>query len=312
MRKYILTVTLNPAIDKLVRIPCFKIGADFRASEVYLSAGGKGLNVSRVLTSFSLNSIATGMIGGASGNYIKNQLTTEGIRNNFFKISGETRTSLTIVDSQTEKTTRVLEQGPIVKPLEFKSFKRKLFSLLKYCDCVIFSGYIAAGLPDSTYADLIKVVQERNIKAFLDTSGRPLFMGVQSKPFLIKPNREEAEMVLGQKVSSILQIKKAIQRFLNYGIKVVLISLGRQGLVGSQGREIWLITPPKIKCKNPVGCGDASIGGFVYGRYKGQRFLECLKAAVAAGTANAVSLQPGKVNFHQFQRLLTEIKIRCI
>ena len=310
MPSSLLTVTFNPAVDKMIVINDFRLGEDFRADNIVLSAGGKGLNISRLLKNLGKKSTATGLLAGTTGAYIKKELQKEGIAHNFLKVGGETRTNLTVIDRKQRKITRILEQGPGVSRKDVARFKRKFASLLKRCDYVIFSGSLAPGLPDTIYADLISVTQEKNVKTVLDTSGRPLLLGLRAKPFLIKPNIKEAEFVLGYRLNSMTRIKGAVRYFLRHGIKTVLISMGAVGTVASQGEEILFAMPPVLKCLNNVGCGDALVAGFIFASLRKFSFKESLRFAVACGAANTQNLIPGFVKPAVIKRLTKKTKIR--
>lgn len=294
MNRYVLTVTCNPAIDKTIKIDNFRLGLEHRFRDVYRSAGGKGVNVSQALKKVGIESLATGFLGGKSGEYIKEKLEEEGIQTDFIRIKGETRTSLTIIDKKLKKTTRILEPGPTVNRKDIICFKKKFQSLLKQCFYVVFSGRNIPGASDSFYYDLIKLAEKQRKPAILDTSGKPLLLGIKAKPFLIKPNLKEAEYILGKKLNHVWKLRLAVKELLELGIENVIISMGREGVVASDGRETWFAKPHRRKAINPVGSGDALIGGFLYSKIKGKRFKEAVKIAVAAGTANALSVNPGE------------------
>ncbi len=309
-KKYVLTVTLNPAIDKTIQVKNFSVGRDFRAEDITLSAGGKGLNVSRALRDLKAPSLATGLLGGASGDFIRRELKKEGIPNDFSWVAGETRTNLTVIDHRRNKITRVLEKGPYVTRLEFSGFKRKFASLLKNSRYVIFSGSIPRGLPESLFAQLINTAKKKNIRALVDTSGEPLKAALRARPFLIKPNLEEAETVLGRKLNSLLRIKEALKYFLKSGVKIIVISMGKDGAVASNEKETWQAVAPKLKCKNNVGCGDALLAGFVYAHEHNNNFRDSFQFAVACGAANVLSLKPGAIQEKAVQKLFPKISVR--
>ncbi|MFA5087816.1 MAG: 1-phosphofructokinase [Candidatus Omnitrophota bacterium] len=309
IKKYILTVTLNPAVDKIIRVKNFRAGRTSLDKGIVLSAGGKGINVSRVLGRFGLFSMATGFVGGVAGRFIKDGLEREGIKFDFVEIKKDSRTNLTIIDPDTMKVTRILEEGPVIQPPEWARFRERYDLLLRKCSLVVLSGRKAAGLSDGTYAELIKLAHKRKIRTVLDTHGQPLRNGLRAKPFCIKPNREEAEALLGEKLNTLTKVKKAISFFHRQGVAIVMISLGGQGAVASDGEEIWKAVPPRIKCRNSVGCGDAFIGGYVYGIHRGKTLKEALRLAVAAGAANSASLRPGAVEKSQIEKMLARVKM---
>ena len=310
MAKYILTVTLNPVLDYMAKPPRFSLGHDSYLPEFALSAGGKGLNVSRALKSFHVPTRATGFIGGAAGSLIGDMLSKENIRHDFIKIPQETRKSITIIDLASSPITRVIEEGPTVSPASQKLFLRKFRSLLTNGRWAVMSGRLPAGIPESFYGDLINMAQARGLKTVLDTTGKFFQIGLQSSPFLIKPNREEAESFLGRKLNHSAQIKNAMQHFLKFGVKIVLISLGAKGAAATDGKDYWLAKASQVKVTNTVGCGDAMIAGFLYSYDRGQDLAQSLKTAVAAGTANCLSLRPGEIDRKQVLTLMKRVKLQ--
>jgi tagatose 6-phosphate kinase len=312
MKTYILTITLNPAVDKTVKVSNFKIGKDFREEGIFVSAGGKGINISRVLKYLGLPTVASGFLGGASGEYIKQQLDKEGIKYDFCPIEGDTRTSLTIIDSSLNTITRVLERGPQITKKEQNTFRKKFLNLLKKCQYVTLSGRNIPGAPDSFYGELIRIAKKKNIISVFDTSGKAYELGLKEKPFMIKPNLKEAEQVIGKKLNSLLKIKEAAYRFHKYGIKIVAITMGSRGAIVSNESQMLLAIPPKVKRKNPVGCGDAFIAGFIASLAHNKSLAECVRMAVACGAANALSINPGFIKQRTVKEIFKKIKLRNI
>jgi len=312
MEKYILTVTLNPAVDKTVKIKNFCLGKTFLEEHVVLSAGGKGINVSRVLGRLKVNNLATGFIGGPAGNFITHQLDRQKIQHKFVEIRENTRTSLTIVDPAAKKTTRILQPGPILRSSEIQEFRKKFDALLGRSSLVIMSGRNAAGASPSLYSDLVKMAKKKKIRTIIDTHGDSLRLSLKSKPFCIKPNLKEAEAVIGKKLNSPQKIKNAIRYFQNHGIKAAIISLGAEGAMASDGEMIWHAVSPNVKCRNSVGCGDALVGGFACAFEKGLNFHEALRYAIAAGTANTLSLQPGLVTQEMVKKVYKDVKMKLV
>ncbi len=309
MKDYVLTITLNPAIDKTVTIPNFKIGKDFREKAMSISAGGKGINVSQVLKHLGTKTIASGFLGACGGNYISKELDKEKISHGFVPISNSTRTSLTIIDSKSNTITRLLERGPLVTKKELKAFQKKFESLLKYSQCVIFSGRNIPGAPHSFYAELIERAKRKKVLTVLDTSGKPYKLALLKKPFMIKPNLEEVEQILGKKTNSASKIKEAAFHFYKTGIEITAITMGSRGAVVFDGNEMLEALPPKLKRKNPVGCGDAFIGGFVASYIDKKDFTECVRMAVSCGAANALSINPGSIKSGAIKKIYRQVKI---
>ncbi|MCQ9205267.1 MAG: 1-phosphofructokinase family hexose kinase [Omnitrophica bacterium] len=312
MRKYILTVTLNPAIDKTVKVPNFKTGKDFREQNLSLSAGGKGINTSQVLKHLGVPTLATGFLGGGGGEYIKNQLNKEKIKYDFCAIGNNTRTSLTILDPRLNTITRLLERGPKITKKELNAFRRKFSSLLNNCRYVIISGRNAVGVTDSFYGELIAEAKKKNILTVFDTSGKPYELGLIQRPFMVKPNLKEAEQITGLKILTISEVKQAAFYFYKRGIQISAITLGSLGAIVFNGQEMLLAIPPKLKRKNPVGCGDSFIAGFIAWHWRKRSFRECVKMATICGAANALSLNPGFIKPGTIQKVSRQVKIKTL
>ncbi len=308
----ILTVTVNPAIDKMAAVRNFNAGHDHREEDICVTAGGKGINVSRAVKILGGATTATGFAGGAAGAYIRNMLDEEGIENDFYRISEETRTNLTIIDPARNKVTRVLERGPLVTLGEVRMFKRKCALLLRGRDYAVFSGSNANGAPPSLYRELIELAHGKGVRTALDTSGNPFVQGLGARPFLVKPNLEEAEAVVRSPLRSLRRIKKALGYFLDRGVRIVIISLGPEGAIASDGKEaVWAI-PPRMHGAHSVGCGDALIGAFLCSYHRDGDLNESMRIAVAAGAARA---RAAGVNFFTrpaLRKLAARIEVRDV
>lgn len=307
--RYILTVTLNPVIDKIVHIQGFKTGLDFREEALSISAGGKGINVSQVLQTLEVPTVATGFLSQNGALFIERELERLGIRHDFEIISGTVRTSLTILDPKSEKITRVMERGPSVDRNDINMFKKRYKRLLKNATMVVLSGRSIPGADDVLYAELIDIAHEESVPAAFDTSGKPFPRGLKAKPFLIKPNIEETEELFGERVRSISAMKKCAIDLSSRGIDVVAITRGSRGALIAYKDDIVYATPPRLERTNPVGCGDAFIAGFCAARLDNKPFDECVRLAIACGSANALKIDPGHVDRNEVRRFLKEIAI---
>jgi len=308
----VLTVTLNPAVDKLVKVKKFLPGQDHRVCAIFRSAGGKGINVARALIHLGVSACATGFIGGPSGFFIRDVLQHEKIPADFLNLSGETRTSLTVLDQSSQQLTRILEPGPILSRRQQREFLLKYSTLAKKVRFVVLSGRNAYGMADNYYAHLIRIASRLKRKVILDTSGPAFVKGVSARPFIIKPNLEEAEYFLARRLSRLADLKKALSLFLKKGISIPIISLGHRGAVASDGSQFLFAQAPKIRACNPVGCGDALVAGFVFCLLKGYPFSRALQTAVAAGTVNALNEHPGLIKQKRVRHFIPEVRIKSL
>jgi len=283
----VLTVTLNPAVDRTVD-----------GSRVRLSAGGKGINVSRALKALGVDSTVTGFAGGKTGDLIRAALKKERIGERLVGIRGASRQNLTVI-GRGGKTARRIEKGPAVSAGEFGEFKKIFTKLLRGRRYVIFSGANANGLKDSAYAELIRVAKKNGVKTALDTRDAALKEGLKAKPDIVKPNIKEARYICGKGAPECLRAK---------GARTVLLTMGAAGAVATDGRNTINARPPRIRAVNDVGCGDAFLAGFVAYRLKGKDFKESVRAATAAGAANAAAkaacIVPGSFKKKDFLEML--------
>ncbi|MEI8348973.1 MAG: 1-phosphofructokinase family hexose kinase [Candidatus Omnitrophota bacterium] len=309
MRKYILTVTLNPAIDKTARVDRLRLGRDHREEELHVSAGGKGVNVSRSLAILGEPTLATGIVGGHTGKYLIAQLTKEGIRNDFLETEGETRVNLTVIDSSSYAITRIIERGVPVTQKIFAAFKEKYKKLVQRASYVVFCGANAYGLDDRAYGELIAIAHRADVATALDTRGESLIAGLASKPFMVKPNIEEAGYIVGEKLTTLSKIKKAARSIAEQGVQIVLITMGSRGALAYNGKEVIYAAPGALTCVNHVGCGDAFLAGFISSHKSRLSFKDSLRRAVAVGSASALTKQPGDFRMNDAKEIFAKIRV---
>ncbi len=302
----VLTVTLNPAVDKFLTVPYFRAGQEVQCFHSYEVAGGKGINVSRMLKWFKVGTLATGILGGGRGQFILKELLREKIPADFQTGHGVTRLNLTLLDPSQGQITRVLDPGPEVRTSEIRAFQKRYSYLLNSCQVVVFSGSCMRGFKHDVYQGLIQQAKKRDVRTVLDTSGPFLRLGLKARPDCLKPNRQEAEEILGSRIRSRAEIKAALAA-LNCG-RVVLLSLGKDGLAATDGKKNWMVKPPAVKIFNAVGCGDALVAGFLYAESRGYEFSQRLCCAVAAGTAHALRRVPGVVLKIEFLKIRKQLK----
>lgn len=304
----ILTITLNPSIDRRYNIKDFEKGRIFIATDIQYTAGGNGLNVTKVINGFNEPVMITGFLGGRSGDYIKEELEVMGIKHNFIPINEESRNSIAILSDDGSQT-EVLEKGPSISGEEMLKFYELYREMIREADMVCASGDLPHGLPHETYADLIIMAKDAGKKFFLDTSGEALRLGVEAKPFLVKPNKKELEDIIGCKIDSEKELIQAGKYLAENNIEIVIISLGENGSMVFHDGYIYRIRVPRVKVVNPIGSGDAMIGGFVASLYRDYDFEFALKVAAACGTANVMEAETGKVDMNNMKRIMNDIVI---
>ena len=305
----ITTVTLNPAIDTRYFIEDFKEGRLFRAEKTIKSPGGKGLNVTKVLRQMGADVVATGIIGGKNGEWIQENLKKMDIKEEFYVSSAETRVCIAVLAKHSE--TEILESGEELTDSDLRAFEKKLMELVEKSDVITMSGSLPKGMEAGYYQKLVELVNRKGKKVILDTSGKSLLEGVKGKPYLIKPNFDELEYVLGESIDGRDKIKKAVEKLKNLGAQNVLVSLGGEGAIYF-GEEILKITIPKIKIHNTVGSGDSSVAGFAMGLNDGLELNEVLKLSMACGMSNAQSMETGRVIPEDVKEFMENITIEVL
>ncbi len=229
----ILTVTMNPSIDISYPLDVLQLDTVNRVAEVSKTAGGKGLNVTRVLSEIKDPVAATGLLGGRTGQFILDHLG-EGIEERFFEIAGDTRNCIAILHEG--KQTEILEKGPTISEKEGQGFLQHYRHLIDQVEVVAISGSLPAGLPVDYYASLVKIAREAGKSVVLDCSGASLEAAIQAdvKPTVIKPNNEELSQLLGKEVSkNVEDLKEVLQDALFDGIEWVIVSLEQMALLQS-------------------------------------------------------------------------------
>lgn len=297
----ILTVTLNPAIDVRYDMNGFQLDESNRVETAHKSAGGKGLNVTRVITQLQEPVLATGLLGGKTGEWIEAELDASGISHDFYHIEGETRSCLALLHDG--KQTEVLEAGPVVSETEWHGFLEHFVTLLDEATLVVASGSLPKGVPTSAYRQLNELVHRLGKRMILDTSGVALQEGVMSQPFLVKPNESELAALEPNKDAS-----EALEQ-LATNIPWVVHSKGKDGAEGIVNGQRYRVSVPNVKAVNPVGSGDAMVAGLAVGLHRNLSVEEILALGSATGTLNALEAGTGQINASALPDLLSAISV---
>ena len=306
----ILTITLNPAIDKTIELSGFGIGRLNKVENVILDPGGKGINVSKVIESLGGKSITSGFLGGTAGDYIENALTKLGIKADFVTINGETRTNLKIFDAESKETTEINEPGPHVTSDEIEQLMQKIENIVKPPCMVVLSGSAPQSIPSDVYKRIVEVSKEKGAVVFVDASGPAFEAALEAKPEFIKPNKHELEIYFNKPCDSDEALAEACTHFLEKGIENVIISLGKDGAFYANAHQTVRLHPLKVDAHSSVGAGDAFVGACAYAYEKQYDTDEMLRLAVAtsAGAVMTIGTKPMDVEWitHQLDRVVIE------
>jgi tagatose 6-phosphate kinase len=282
----VLTVTLNAAIDKRYDLAELSLGRVQRVQQVHASAGGKGLNVSRGALLCGQQVVATGFVAGFAGEFVTSQVREAGIRDEFVRVAGETRTCINIIEAD-GTSTELLEPGVMVDAEALAELAERFEALLAVVDVVTLSGSAPSGCPDGVYRPLIEAARKAGRPVILDTSGALLAAGLGVAPTVVKPNREELAALVGAELTDLASVVAAAGRLRALGPEWVVVSLGPDGAVAvGEGRAIQ-VTPEPVTALNPVGCGDVLVGGLAAGLASGLDVAAALPRAVQVSAAAA-------------------------
>ena len=237
--------------------------------------------------------MATGLVGGHTGQYIEVSLKDFRIKSAFYHLAAESRSCINIWDEKNKVQTEFLEPGFTVKEEEFRGFVEKFAQLVKEADVVAMSGSVPRGLDEKAYPILVETVKKAGKKVILDTSGKLLEEGIKACPTMIKPNIDEIRMLTNKPCHDIQEIIRAAKEIHERGIEVVVVSLGSDGSLCVCDDGVYRAVVPKINAVNTVGCGDSMIAGFALGFEAGQTPVEALRKASAISAAAAMREETG-------------------
>lgn len=304
----ITTVTLNVAIDKAYVIEELKKGEVMRVLKCTNTAGGKGLNVAKVIKLCGEEVLATGIVGGHTGTYVEDMLNKQHVANDFLHTSTVTRSCINILESD-GTSTEFLEPGDPITQDEVEDFISKFKEIVDRSDVVTISGSAPKGVGEDIYAKLVRIVKEKDRKVILDTSGEFLKEGIKACPTMIKPNKDEIEALLGISVNNRADIIEGAKKLQNMGIEVVVVSLGEDGALVVTKDAVYHGKVPKITTVNTVGSGDSMVAAFAVGFARGYNTEESLKYAVAVSAANTLTMETGSFKNEDMKLLYEEATI---
>lgn len=281
----IYTVTLNPSIDFIVRLDHLELGSVNRMTSDDKFAGGKGINVSRILQRLDVDNTATGFIGGFTGRFVEDGLTAEGIKTSFVQVSEDTRINVKI---KAGEETEINGAGPKISDEKLEELKAILAGLSSE-DTVVFAGSAPSSLGNQVYNTLIPIAKKAGAEVVCDFEGQTLLDSLNYQPLLVKPNNHELADIFGVELNGLEDIEKYAREILAKGAKNVIISMAGDGALLVTPAAAYFAKPIKGTVKNSVGAGDSMVAGFTGEYVKSGDPIEALKWGVACGTATTFS-----------------------
>ncbi|PID58922.1 hypothetical protein CSB45_02670 [candidate division KSB3 bacterium] len=304
----ILCVGLTPVYQRTLTIEGFQIDRVNRVKPGILeSSAGKGINVARTIKTLGHDALVTGFLGGDTGKYVQSALAEEGLRADFVHVTNATRICTTIIDPQQQTYTEIVEEGRPVSDSEIEQICQLYAQHLADCRLVAIAGSAPQRVPHDIYADFIRAAHTLHKPVLVDTQKKLLLHSLDARPFLVKINREELGAAFQQQIDSTETLFHLIDRLHERGVECVLISHGKDALLLSYAGKRWRIFPPSIQAVNPIGSGDAVLGGLAVALSEGQAPVEAARLGTACGAANALTLLPGSIRLEDVARFKGDV-----
>lgn len=290
----VYTVTFNPALDYVMNVEKLSTDDINRTESEELYYGGKGINVSAILSRLNIPTVALGFTAGFTGKKLKEMLDDDGIKNDFTELnSGFTRINVKV---KFGKELDINANGPEITAEKIKELFLKL-KKLNDGDYLVLAGSVPASLPDDLYSKILEELSGKNINIVVDTTGNQLLNVLKYKPFLIKPNHHELGEIFGQEMNTTEKITEYAKKLQDMGAVNVLVSRGGDGAVLVDGNgTVHPAAAVEGTLVNSVGCGDSMVAGFIAGYITNKSYSEALKLSVASSAATAFSKELAKAD----------------
>lgn len=309
----LLTVTLNPCVDHLLKVEKLLIGDTNRIKVVEKDAGGKGLNTSRVFAHLGGETVATGFLGGATAAFIRHVMDDEGVVDGFVQIAGETRTNFSVEDESGTPPTTFNEKGPTISDSEWDSIVTKVDELAPKATWVSFGGSLPPRVEKDAFYRLALVAQKHGRKVVIDADGEVLSEGLKAQPDFIKPNSAEAGRLFGRKIDTdedALEAARELYSRVGGGDRYVVISRGEKGAVMACEAGVFIGLSPQVEPKSTIGSGDSMIAGMLWALGEGKPAEEALRWGLSAGAATALTDGSAIGDRATIERLFSDAEVR--
>lgn len=281
----IVTITINPAIDKSTSVPGLAPHKKLRCSAPVFEPGGGGVNVARALKKLAVNATAIYFAGGYTGKFFSELLAREHIDAQPIVIASHTRENLIVVDNATNLQYRFGMPGPAITKNECEQLLSAIEEL-QHVEYIVASGSLAPGVPENIFANIAAIAKKKQAKFILDTSGEALKHALNEGVYLFKPNLSELSWLAGaEELDEQTAIAVAKDMIKKGNAEIIVISMGQSGAMLVTADMEKRIIAPVVKSKSTVGAGDSMVAGIVYSLYKGKDVLEAVQFGVACGTA---------------------------
>jgi 6-phosphofructokinase 2 len=307
----IYTITLNPALDRTIWIDRIREDVSNRILDECSYAGGKSIDVSKVLKNFGVDNIALGFVGGFAGRELEGRLLNEGIQSDFIRVAGETRTNIILHEKETGRQLAFNAKGPQISPSEIMQLIEQI-EKLPCPELVTIGGSLPPGVSPEIYRKIITMFGKCRARIVLDVDGQALSIGIKARPNIIKPNIHELSELVGRELKEIDEVVAAAREINKEGVEIVLVSMGARGILLVSNREAYVAVPPEVNVENTIGAGDSAVAGFVFGLIDGKDLKTALIYAAAAGTATTINQGTALCQKEDFLNLIPLVKLSVL
>lgn len=308
----IFTVTLNPALDKTVEVPNLTTNTVNRITTLRTDPGGKGINVSKVVSKLGRRSVTFALLGGNTGRMIADAMDKLGLEREITFVTGETRTNLKIVDPVQGTNTDINEPGLEVTPQVLSQLLERLCVRIVPGDIVVLSGSLPKGAPADTYKTWITRCREMGAKVFLDADGAAMKKGLEALPYLVKPNEQELARILGRKLPNLDAILDGAKELVARGIENVVVSMGSLGALYVTREKSIHAQGLKVPVGSTVGAGDSVVAAMAVAEILGLPLEEAARLSTATGAANVMCSGSQAAEYAVIQRLMPQVVLNTI
>ncbi len=284
----ITTITLNPAIDKTIYVERIELNDANRVAKVETDVGGKGISCSRMAKNLGGDTQVIAFLGGKTGDYIESVLKGQGVPLTRIHTHAQTRTCIAIEECANVPPTTFNERGGPITEKELANLLAAVEKAADDSDYLVMGGSVPNGVPVEIYCQLAQIAARHGAKAILDADGPSLNCALDTKPFMIKPNLDEARRLLGRNLSTLDEIVDAA-RELNNHVELAVISMGRDGAMAAYHDEVYQVSSPDVKTVSTIGSGDSMVAGILVGLERGMDIADALRLGAAAGASTAMS-----------------------
>ncbi len=303
----IVTVTPNTAIDRTLFVPNFELGRTLRSSREAIGMGGKGADVSWILGEIGQPSLALGFAGGETGRRMDAMLRARGAKTDFVWVQGATRENVVVVSDDGRGQTTVTVEALVVTPADVGQLLAKVETALPGASCLVLGGSLPKGVPAGTHAQLVRVARAANVPALFDASGEALRAGLEARPTIVKPNRDELAELTGRSVSDTADAWRAMHELHEQFGSWPVVTLGAEGGLALTAEGSWRIEVPQVKTVSAAGAGDAVLAGIAASYASGRNLAWGLQMGFAAAAAVLLTPATADCRREDVERLFAEV-----